>query len=218
MNSAAEPATVLERGVLLGVADVALAERLSRAIPRFGNACSAAIASSLLHLRMLASRIAPEAILIDGDLVNGEPLPELLRLFAAIAPVILLAPPERQAEAARLVADGDVEFVARSGDFVPLAASLLTRRMRWARMSESLLGPPWAAVNGDLGTIFRHEINNPLTGILGNAELVLSHSERLTPIDAQRLQTVVDLAVRLRETIRRLSNAWERRPSSLTPA
>jgi hypothetical protein len=28
-------------------------------------------------------------------------------------------------------------------------------------------------------------------------------------VDTQRLQTVVDLAVRLRETIRRLSNAWE---------
>ncbi len=90
--------------------------------------------------------------------------------------------------------------------------------MRWARISESLLGPPWGAVNGDLGTIFRHEINNPLTGILGNAELVLGHSERLAPIDTQRLRTVVDLAVRLRETIRRLSDAWERRPSSLTPA
>jgi nitrogen-specific signal transduction histidine kinase len=73
-------------------------------------------------------------------------------------------------------------------------------------------------VNGDLGTIFRHEINNPLTGILGNAELVLGHSERLTTIDSQRVQTVVDLAVRLRETIRRLSNGWERRPGPLTPA
>jgi hypothetical protein len=34
-------------------------------------------------------------------------------------------------------------------------------------------------------------------------------------VDTQRLQIVVDLAVRLRETIRRLSNAWEQRP---TPA
>jgi signal transduction histidine kinase len=218
MISAAEPATITEQNALLGVADAALADRLARAIPSFGDKCHTKFASSLLHLRLLASRSAPEAMLIDGDLVNEDPLPQVLRPLIAIAPVVLIAPVERQAEAARLIAEGDVEFVVRTGDFVPLAASLLVRRMRWARMSESLLGPPWAAVNGDLVTIFRHEINNPLTGILGNAELVLSHSERLTPIDTQRLQTVVDLAVRLRETIRRLSNAWEQRPSSLTPA
>jgi hypothetical protein len=31
----------------------------------------------------------------------------------------------------------------------------------------------------------------------------------LPAADTQRLQTVVDLAVRLRETIRRLSDAWD---------
>ena len=217
MSSAAEPIQAAERSVMLAVADTGLAERIARAIP-FSENRRVAMASSLLHLRLLVSRGAPEAILIDGYLAAGNTLPDALRPFTAVAPVILLAPPDRQTEAARLVADGEVEFVARAGDFVPLAASLLARRMRWARMSASLLGPPWAAVNGDLGAIFRHEINNPLTGILGNAELVLAHSDRLAPMDAQRLQTVVDLAVRLRETIRRLSDAWERRPSSLTPA
>ena len=61
----------------------------------------------------------------------------------------------------------------------------------------------------DVAEIFRHEINNPLTGILGNAELLLSHGVRLPTAGTQRLQTVVDLAVRLRETIRRLSDAWD---------
>ncbi|MGH9715156.1 MAG: histidine kinase dimerization/phospho-acceptor domain-containing protein [Candidatus Acidiferrales bacterium] len=218
MNFAVEPVTIADRGALLGVSDPNLAERIAREAEHLANARCTVAVTSLLHLRLLVSRNAPDAILIDGGLIEGEPLPDVLQPFIAIAPVILVAPLERQAEAARLVASGDVEYVARTGDFVPLAAGLLARRLRWARMSESLLGPPWAAVNGDLGTIFRHEINNPLTGILGNAELVLGHGERLNSIDVQRLQTVVDLAVRLRETIRRLSNAWERHPSSLTPA
>lgn len=47
------------------------------------------------------------------------------------------------------------------------------------------------------------------TGILGNAELLLTRKDRLSAIETQRLQTVVDLAVRLRETIRRVSNSWE---------
>jgi signal transduction histidine kinase len=84
--------------------------------------------------------------------------------------------------------------------------------------SDSVVGPPWAEFPADLGEIFRHEINNPLTGILGNAELLLAHRDNLSDMETQRLQTVVDLAVRLRETIRRLSNAWERQPTSLKSA
>jgi signal transduction histidine kinase len=57
----------------------------------------------------------------------------------------------------------------------------------------------------EMSEVFRHEINNPLTGILGNAELVLAHRDHLIPIDVQRIQTVVDLAVRLRESIRKIS-------------
>ena len=70
----------------------------------------------------------------------------------------------------------------------------------------------------DGAEILRHEINNPLTGILGDAELMLSHRDRLPAADTQRQQTVVDLAVRLRETTRRLSNAWETQPPSLKSA
>jgi signal transduction histidine kinase len=61
----------------------------------------------------------------------------------------------------------------------------------------------------ELAEIFRHEINNPLTGTLGNAELLLAHGSRFNSTDVQRLQTVVELAVRLRETIRRVSDAIE---------
>jgi nitrogen-specific signal transduction histidine kinase len=111
-----------------------------------------------------------------------------------------------------------VLFRSRAGDFVPLAAAMIERRLRWAEIAESQLASPWKGFPADLGSIFRHEINNPLTGILGNAELLLAHSEHLTAADTQRLQTVVDLAVRLRETIRRLSNAWENQPHSLNSA
>ena len=62
----------------------------------------------------------------------------------------------------------------------------------------------------DFAAILRHEINNPLTGILGNAELLLVHHRDKLPAGAlQRIETVIDLAVRLRESTRRLSNAVE---------
>lgn len=207
-----------ERCPLLGVAEEPLAAELAREIERTVPCDSVAIASSLPQLQALAGRAAPEAMLIDCELLGGASLSAALHPFLAVAPVVLLGPPERQVEAAKLVAAGDVEFVARTGNFVPLAAGLLDRRLRWARMSGALPGPPWAELPEDMAAIFRHEINNPLTGILGNAELVLAHRDRLTAADARRLQTVVDLAVRLRETVRRLSNAWERRPAGPAPS
>jgi len=219
VDSAATKSVVSgEPSALLGFIDEAIARRLANEMERMAGAGPPAIASSLLQLRLLVTRVTPRVILVDHELLQGASLAEPLRQLAAKVPVILLAPPERQVEVARLVAGGEVEFVARVGDFVPLAVGLIERRLRWAAMSNSVVGPPWAELPGDIGTIFRHEINNPLTGILGNAELLLAHRDRFSAVDTQRLQTVVDLAVRLRETTRRLSNAWESHPRSLKSA
>lgn len=148
-------------------------------------------------------------ILLEEEILMGAPLVESLRQLSEAAPLILVAGAARQSEIAGLVAEGDLDFVARAGDFAALAAGLVERRLRWAERSETPLGAPWTGFSAETAEIFRHEINSPLTGILGNAELVLSHRGRLPPADVHRLQTVVDLAVRLRETTRRLSNALE---------
>lgn len=72
---------------------------------------------------------------------------------------------------------------------------------------------------GDFGEVLRHELNNPLTGILGNAELLLAEARRssveLPPRAQARLQTIATLAVRMRETVRRLSEEWEARALEL---
>jgi len=77
------------------------------------------------------------------------------------------------------------------------------------------MGQLWGELTLDVAEIFRHEINNPLTGILGNAELVLAHGDHMSFTDVQRLRTIVHLAVRLRETIRRLSSALQTPPRPL---
>ena len=219
MNVATKKAAVpTARCPVLGVADEAVAQRLAREIERVATLDHVVIATTLTQLRDFATRLGAPAILLDCELLDSAPLAKSLRPLTALAPVVLLAPIEHQAEAAPFVASGEVEFVARAGDFVPLAAALIERRLRSASMLEILLGPHWDELPGDLGAIFRHEINNPLTGILGNAELLLAHRERFSAADTQRLQTVVDLAVRLRETIRRLSDAWEHRPDSVKRA
>jgi len=48
----------------------------------------------------------------------------------------------------------------------------------------------------------RHEINNPLTGVLGQAQLLLR--EDLNERSRKRVKTIEDLALRLRDVVARL--------------
>jgi signal transduction histidine kinase len=206
------------RCVLIGVPDASDARGVGSEVARHMAPCSISSAANLTELRSMAIHLAPRAILLDESLLAGAPLSETVRQIAATAPVVLLAAEERQTEVTRLVASGEADFVARSGEYVPLVAALLERRLRWAEISEFALGPAWHECSEDIGEVFRHEINNPLTGILGNAEMLLAHRDRLPFAETQRLQTVVDLAVRLRETVRRVSNAWDRKPHPVKSA
>lgn len=54
----------------------------------------------------------------------------------------------------------------------------------------------------DLVARIRHEINNPLTGVLGQAQLLLR--EDLSDRSRKRVQTIEDLAIRLRDIVGQL--------------
>jgi len=196
-----------EQTLVAGIPDGAVQRRLARDT-RLG---AVTFAPDLARLRDLVHRNHPRVILLDDRFVAPDSLTEVLSEIVSVAPVVLVAPYSAYVEISDRIAEGLVEFVPREGEWIQLAASLIERRLRWAegawKEPEAL---PFAV--GSLGDIFRHEINNPLTGILGNAELILAHSDRLPAIDVQRIRTVVELAVRLRETVRRLSNAFENRP------
>ena len=56
----------------------------------------------------------------------------------------------------------------------------------------------------------RHEINNPLTGVLGQAQLLLR--EDLSERARKRVQTIEDLALRLRDVVGQLREV--QRPGS----
>jgi signal transduction histidine kinase len=129
-----------------------------------------------------------------------------------IAPVVMVAASVRQPELKLQISAGAADFVARSGNFVPVAVGLVERRIRFA--TEGVLGRSDGPDDGrsrDFGEILRHEVNNPLTGILGNAEMLLARRDRLPASAIERLETIANLAVRLRETVQRLSSAAELR-------
>ena len=56
----------------------------------------------------------------------------------------------------------------------------------------------------------RHEINNPLTGVIGQAQLLLR--EELSPTARRRVETIEQLAGRIRDTVAQLRDV--QRPQS----
>jgi signal transduction histidine kinase len=108
------------------------------------------------------------------------------------------------------------DFVARKANCFAEARGPIQRRLRLAQQAPGYAAETFEVTDGDFGEVLRHELNNPLTGILGNAELLLVEIHRTSdgriPHGAeQRLETIAGLAVRMRETVRRLSQEWETR-------
>jgi signal transduction histidine kinase len=65
----------------------------------------------------------------------------------------------------------------------------------------------------DLAARVRHEINNPLTGLIGQAQLLLR--EELSDTARRRVQTIEQLANRIRDTVAELRTV--QRPNPNTP-
>jgi signal transduction histidine kinase len=63
----------------------------------------------------------------------------------------------------------------------------------------------------DLVAHVRHEINNPLTGVIGQVQLLLR--EELSETARRRVETIEQLAVRIRDTVAQLRDV-QRPPKS----
>jgi signal transduction histidine kinase len=121
-------------------------------------------------------------------------------------PVLLLVSPGEEAAASALLGHLHIELVVRAGDYLPLLAAWLPRGL-----NRRLLG--WE----EIGRIIRHEINNPLTGMLGNAELILAGPEPLPIPVRNRLSTIINLAVRMRDVVRTLEERLRQQGSAPPP-
>jgi len=160
--------------------------------------------------------------LLDGAAEQASPLESVVSDLAVSAPVVVIGGPHEEMELTAVVAAGLADFVPREAGCLPAALGLVEQRLRAAARTsiggaKLALGPE--GVSEGFGEMLRHELNNPLTGILGNAELLLAEVRRkndgqLPHGGQQRLETIAALAVRLRETVRRLSQDWESRNQS----
>jgi signal transduction histidine kinase len=212
---------VTNRTVFIISGDLVLAQRCSEEIAAFGGRYRTLIVMKVEQARKGIGRISPAAIFLDESAIGpeeSETLESAVALLTESAPVVVAAAPEKQTGVSFLITSGAVDFVARTNDFLPLVAEMLDRRVRMAERAAGMVQFPKDERSSDFGEILRHEVNNPLTGILGNTELLLARRDRLPPSAVERLETIAGLAVRLRETVRRLSNAWDEQHEHARPA
>ena len=177
--------------------------------------------------------LAEERVLagVDGEVggkldrprrARRQAIESALSLLAGAAPVVWIGAAEEGMRTTQAVRTGAVDFVPRSAMCLPAAITMVERRLRGCANLAPADGPRRGSIfslgelrldDRDFGEVLRHELNNPLTGILGNAELLLLEVRRgrldLPTQTLQRLETITELAVRMRETVRHLSDRWE---------
>jgi signal transduction histidine kinase len=210
----------LRRPTILIISAGPARQRCLQELNRCGNGLHVLAADSIAHSRTLLLR-HPDVVFLDEFAVafgsEDESLESAATWLCTSTPVVVAAEHVKKEALRSLIAAGRLDFVERSGDYLARVAQLLVRRARTKDLITSTIEFPRAS-GDDFGEILRHEVNNPLTGILGNTELLLAQRDRLPAAAVERLQTIAELAVRLRETIRRLSNAWEESNEHARPA
>jgi signal transduction histidine kinase len=225
-----------EQTVLLISDDAGFCARTSRVLQSREASLRVAMVNSVDAARRAVEYEAPSVIVLEENAVQATACTEInprldavVSSLAGYAPVVVMGLESRPKELDALVAAGAADFIKASESDLPAAADLVERRLKQTRIvKEQVRLARLEAADGkfrddaeDFGQLLRHELNNPLTGILGNAELLLSEVRRKNdgklPKGGQtRLETIAALAVRLRETVRRLSQEWESKQERAT--
>ncbi len=206
-------------------------EQVQRELARRHDHLFVTDASSFEGARRAIQARSPAVILLDECALTSVGLAQQGRKptpwaaatsLAECAPLVVVGSAEHRMELGALLAAGDVDFVICSESSLQVAVGMVERRLRQRHLRsrreaasrqerenhmESQQGTP------DFGEVLRHELNNPLTAILGNAVLLLAELCRrnieLPQQAVLRLETIATLAVRMREMVRRLSEDWE---------
>ena len=197
--------------VLAVTPDERTAERLGTWLAESPAECEVHHAASVRIARRQVDRLLPGVIYFEATKLSGADSRSAVRDLARYAPVVAAVNSHAARGLAVLVVAGIVDCVPEGAEFLELTAALVERRLLAGRRLSEGIQEFEQEETVDFGSILRHELNNPLTGILGNAEMLLNRRQRLPEEAVPRVETIADLAIRLRETIRRLSSAWEAR-------
>src|SRR5512137_596955 len=128
---------------------------------------------------------------------------------------------QRLLDATRRIARGDLQHrVAggaeqEQGEFGELAAAFNAMTQNLHRSQRQLLQSAKLAAIGELATNIAYEVNNPLTGVLGYAGLLLKADD--VPADKkEHLRTIERETLRAREILKNLLDFSRRKPPRLS--
>ena len=154
-------------------------------------------------------------VLRPSDGYSLETLEEVLRVHPEAA-VVVLVEPGAEPQAARALSLGAAGHVP-TGPTLPvllepvLEQALLSARL-WKTQSQALQLESQDQLRA-LALTIRHELNNPLTGILGSAEMALKSPGLASPL-TRRLTNIVRLTEEIRGLLQELETVPEQ-PSRL---
>lgn len=214
-----------EPTILLISNDAGLCAAMRKKFAVSGARVRVASVTSLAAAHRILEQDSPAVILLEEFAVAAESdgpkglvpsLEAVVPPLASYAPVVVIGPAEKRGELSGQIGADAVDYVTREGEYLETALRMIQRRLQQAQQVTVTAADAFDGGEDDFGEVLRHELNNPLTGILGNAELLLAEIHRkndgkVPSGGEQRLETIASLAVRLRETVRRLSQEWEAR-------
>ncbi len=92
-----------------------------------------------------------------------------------------------------------------------LLLEIQERNLKLMQAQARLVQAERLAAIGEISLAIKHEINNPMTAILGNAEWLLEEEEGLSEEGARALTLVHQMALRVRDIVMRLENVEDKK-------
>jgi signal transduction histidine kinase len=211
-----------QQTILLVSNDAVLCDAARRAVESRRPDVRVSAVSSVETALQIIEQAAPGVVLVaeESGLQAGGQLMQLdsaVNARAMYAPVVVMGKDARERGLKTLIAAGVADYVPRSEACMSNALDLMEHRLiRRQQVTETVPVKVVEEWSKDFAEVLRHELNNPLTGILGNAELLLAEIARkkdgkLPYGGLVRVETIAALAMRMRETVRQLSHEWETR-------
>jgi hypothetical protein len=160
----------------------------------------------------------PTAVVLDELFLEAGAIEDVAEEFSWFAPVIAIGQAGRQSRLASLVADGKADFLCRDDHFIPLAAAMVERALRWEKEVDERIRldaeKPVSELHKDPGPDpdgFPVEALRILGGIIDNLEAVLTDRRSLPAAAARRLGRAADLAFDLKGGLRLLADPRQAR-------
>jgi DNA-binding response OmpR family regulator len=119
-----------------------------------------------------------------------------------------------------LTASGDVDSLTKAlelgaDDYIskPFNDRELSARvkasLRMKKLHDRVIKAERLAAVGALVVTMSHEINNPLTGIIGNCQIILAKKSSLPREITDKVQIILDMALRISKVIQKAANLKE---------